>query len=233
MHVKIVFQGTRADVYVNHGQEPLLRVPELKRAPQSGKVAVWAGAPATGQMTFANYSASSHIDKPLSALAPAKASAGQLMQWKVSSRLAAPDTIIAPRELTSALRDALRAGRVVGAESDGLVNLTRIVGNPAGAQQENVFGGAGWGLALATATLDADRAKTVRLRFGFSDGISIFLNGARVFSGAHPYASPDLGRIVDVANEVELPLNKGSNELVFAVTDRAFGWGFRARIDPW
>ena len=105
------------------------------------------------------------------------------------------------------------------------------LGNPAGPQVENVPGGAGWGLALASATLEAKDAHTARLRFGYSEGIAIFLNGRRVHAGTHPYTSPDLGRVIAYANVVELPLVRGANELVLAVTDRAFGWGFRARLD--
>lgn len=30
---------------------------------------------------------------------------------------------------------------------------------------------------------------------------------------------------------VDLPLHAGRNELVLAITDKAFGWGFRAKLD--
>jgi hypothetical protein len=40
-----------------------------------------------------------------------------------------------------------------------------------------------------------------------------------------------VGHFFFARNTVELPLNRGANELVLAVTDRAFGWGFRARLD--
>lgn len=74
------------------------------------------------------------------------------------------------------------------------------------------------------------RASHHRLGVG-DNGIAIFLNGRRVHAGTQPYASPDLGRVTADANVVELPLVRGATELVLAVTDRAFGWGFRARLD--
>ena len=231
MHVKIVFAGTRANVYVNRAPQPVLRIRELKRAPQAGHVAVWAAGDRTAQMTFANYSAVERVESTLEPLAPVPPSPGQIMRWRVSARLPSPDTINAPAELSPEHRDALRSGKIADAESDGLMNLSRIVGNPAGPQVENVFGGAGWGLALTSVTLDANEARTAPLRFGYSEGISIFLNGRRVFAGTNLYSTPNLGRVVADANTVELPLNRGANELVFAVTDRAFGWGFRARLD--
>lgn len=125
---------------------------------------------------------------------------------------------------------AVRGGRLASAEPSGMVNLSREVGNPAGPQIENIFGGAGWGMALARITLVSSRARTARLLFDYSDGLGVFLDGRRVFAGAHPYSSPDLGRVHRDANVVELPLHAGRNELVFAVTDKAFGWGFTARL---
>jgi hypothetical protein len=231
MHVKIVFADTRADVYINRAAQPALRIRELKRAPQAGHVAVWAAGDRTAQMTFANYSAVARVETQLEPLAPASPSPGQIMRWRVSARLASPDTINAPAELSQEHRQALRIAKTADAESDGLMNLSRIVGNPAGPQVENVFGGAGWGLALASVTLNVSQARTAILRFGYSEGISIFLNGRRVFAGTNLYSTPNLGRVVADANMVDLPLNVGANELVLAVTDRAFGWGFRARLD--
>jgi hypothetical protein len=231
MHVKIVFAGRRADVYLNRSGEPVLRVVELKRVPRAGRVAVWASGGEATSAAFANYSAVGRVESVPEPITMAPPQRGQLMRWRVSAWLPSPDSIVAPAELAPVHRLALRAGVDAEAETDGLMNLSRVVGNPAGPQLVNVPGGAGWGLALASATLEAREAHTTRLRFGYSEGIAIFLNGRRVFAGTHPYASPDLGRVIADANTVELPLARGANELVLAVTDRAFGWGFRARLD--
>jgi hypothetical protein len=231
LHVKIAFAGRRADVYLNRSSEPVLRVPQLVRDPQSGRVAVWAGGGPTAQMTFADFVADARLDVPLAPSAARQPLPGQIMTWRVSARLPSPDTIAAPVVLSSEHQAALRAGHVTAAASDGLMNLSRIVGNPGGPQVVNVPGGTGWGLALASVTIRAKRAHVARMRFTFSEGMGVFLNGRRVFSGTNPYASPNLGRLVTDANVVELPLNPGVNELVLAVTDRAFGWGFRARLE--
>jgi hypothetical protein len=231
LHVKIVFAGTRADVYVNHASQPVLRVPELKHAPQAGQVGVWVAGDRTAQTVFAGYAAESRVDATLEPLAQRPPRPGQIMSWRVSARLASPDTIAGPVALSVEHRQALSAGKEARAESDGLLNLSRVVGNPAGPQVVNVLGGAGWGLALASATLTATHAHTARLRLGYSEGIGVFLNGRRVFTGTNPYASPNLGRVAADASTVDLPLRRGANELVLAVTDRAFGWGFLARID--
>lgn len=230
LHVRIVIAGTRADVYLNGGATPVMRIPELKRLPASGRVGVWAGGSAASRMTVANYAVVTHVEKPPAAIPAAKSAPGQIMQWRISKRLASPDTIVPPSALSAEMREALGAGTVVRTESDGLMNLARVAGNPGGPQIENVFGGAGWGLALASATLSSDRPRTVTLRFAYSEGINVLLNGTSVFVGTHPYTSPDLGRILGDVNAVDLPLRRGQNELILVVTDRAFGWGFRARL---
>jgi hypothetical protein len=170
------------------------------------------------------------VEKLPAAIHAAKPAPGQIMQWRISKRLASPDTIVPPPVLSAEMRESLNAGIVVRTESDGLMNLARVAGNPGGPQIENVFGGAGWGLALASTTLTSDRPRTVTLRFAYSEGINVFLNGASAFVGIHPYSSPDLGRIRGDVNAVDLPLRRGQNELILVVTDRAFGWGFRARL---
>lgn len=231
MHVKIVFAGTRADVYLNRSTEPVLRVVELKRPVLAGTVAVWASGADSTHAAFANHSVVARVDAPPVAMTMPTAPRGQLMHWRVTGRLPSPDSIVAPAELLPAHYRALVAATTADAEADGLVNLSRHVGNPAGPQLENVLGGAGWGLALAAVRIEANDAHTATLRFGYSEGIAIFLNGRRVFAGTHPYASPDFGRVTADANAVALPLVRGTNDLVLAVTDRAFGWGFRARLD--
>jgi hypothetical protein len=122
----------------------------------------------------------------------------------------------------------------VEAEPSGLVNLTRALGNPAGRQATNVFGGAGWGMALARVTLTSDRPRVARLRFGYSDGVGVFLDGRSLFVGRNDYDSRYKGYIATMnpeADALDLPLHAGPNELVFIVTDRAFGWGFAARLE--
>jgi hypothetical protein len=149
-------------VYLDGAGEPVLRVPELKRAPAVGAVGVWAGSP------------------------------------------------------------------------DGLVSLTRWVGNPAGAQRTGVAGGAGWGLALARLELVADHAQTARLHFGYSDGVAIYLDGESVYVGRNDADSRYRGYLDALsrdADAVDLRLRKGRNVLTLVVTDRAFGLGFAARLE--
>ncbi len=114
---------------------------------------------------------------------------------------------------------------VAQTESSGLVNLARFRGLPAGGSE---------GMLLARTVIVSDRDQVKRLNFGFSDRGSIFLNGRILFSANNTYRSRSqryLG-VVTVENDaVYLPLRRGENELVFAVSESFGGWGLIARFE--
>lgn len=235
VHLRLVIAGRRADVYVDSAATPILRIRELKRDPAPGGVGVWAISPRGAWGEFDRLSVSSEVATPPTALPPIVTPRGQIMRWGVSERLPAPhDSVMGPRALTDEMRRALLAGQLVDAEPTGLVNLTKAIGNPGGPQVTNIFGGAKFGMALASVSLTSDRARTVTLHFGYSDGVSIFLDGALLYTGRNDYGYRYRGDIATLnrdADAVVLPLHAGKNELIFAVTDKAFGWGLAARLE--
>ncbi len=48
----------------------------------------------------------------------------------------------------------------------------------------------------------------------------------------NPIVQPGLGSMNMIGDGIYLPLKRGSNEVVFAVTDLTAGWGLWARLDP-
>lgn len=232
-HVRIVIAGGRADVFVDEAAQPVLRVPALKRDAQPGHVGVWsAGGPSGTSVLFSDLRIDAHR-VPLPEVASQEtASDGQLVRWRLSDRMDAPGGVRAPRALPATLD--WRHARVADAERDGTVNLTKVIGNSAGPQRVNVFGGAGWGLAYAETVLVSDRAARVPLSLAYSDGVGVYLNGERLYAGDNSIDSRypgSLGAIGGENDTVDLPLRAGRNELVLCVTDKAFGWGFKARLD--
>jgi hypothetical protein len=75
-----------------------------------------------------------------------------------------------------------------------------------------------------------------KLYIGYSDDVSVFLNGQILFRGrsAQNFRDPGFLGIVNAENDaVFLPLKKGSNELILAVSELGGGWGFICRLaDP-
>jgi hypothetical protein len=85
----------------------------------------------------------------------------------------------------------------------------------------------------ARTTIDADRDEITKLEIGYSDDVSVFLNGQILYRGrsAQYFRDPAFLGIVNPENDtVYLPLKKGSNELVLAVSELGGGWGFICRL---
>ena len=185
LRVRLLVAGRRADVFVDDHPAPVLRIHDLKRAPAKGGIGFWAAS--DGDEAAPSELEGLQVDATttpvLSEMEPERAAEGQLVRWHVSPRAAAPHAIEPPLELPPGIRSAATRWPLVTAEGSGLVNLTQVLGNPAGPQQTNVFGGAGWGIAYAQLGIDSDRPRTVRLLLSYSDGIGVYANGRRLFAG--------------------------------------------------
>ena len=85
----------------------------------------------------------------------------------------------------------------------------------------------------ARTTIDSDRDQVKKLYIGYSDDVSVFLNGRILFRGrsAQNFRDPGFLGIVNPENDiVYLQLRKGSNELLLAVSELGGGWGFICRV---
>jgi len=88
-------------------------------------------------------------------------------------------------------------------------------------------------VVYARANIDSDREQVKKLCLGYSDEVSVFLNGQILFRGrsAQNFRDPGFLGIVDPENDaVYLSLKKGKNELVLALSELGGGWGFICRL---
>jgi hypothetical protein len=91
----------------------------------------------------------------------------------------------------------------------------------------------GMKVVYARTTIDSDRDQVKKLYVGYSDDVSVFLNGKILFRGrsAQNFRDPGFLGIVNPENDaVYLPLKKGSNVLMLAVSELGGGWGFICRL---
>jgi len=91
----------------------------------------------------------------------------------------------------------------------------------------------GMRVVYARTRIDADRDQVRKLELGYSDDVSVFLNGRILYRGrsAQSFRDPAFLGIVNPENDaVYLPLAKGKNELVLAVSELGGGWGFICRL---
>jgi hypothetical protein len=91
----------------------------------------------------------------------------------------------------------------------------------------------GMKVVYARTSIDSDREQVKKLYLGYSDDVSVFLNGKILFRGrsAQNFRDPGFLGIVSPENDaIYLPLKKGSNELMLAVSELGGGWGFICRL---
>lgn len=227
LHVKLVISGSEFEVYFDDAATPALTIEELKRGRSHGRVALRAFFPAGEPedfypTAFANFVLTPDSSPSVYELNTRPMPPEFISRWAISPGFAAPDTVI--RELPGAVLEAAGWTTAVS-ESSGLINLARHAVIPDEANRVAI---------LARVTITSDREQTKKLNFGFSDQGSIFLNGRIIFSGNNTYRSRSqryLG-VVTVDNDaVYLPLRRGANELVVAVTEAFGGWGLIARFE--
>ena len=95
------------------------------------------------------------------------------------------------------------------------------------------------GTAFARTTLHAAAAGPRTLRLTYTDALTLWCNGERVFVGPQrQWFHPDRAkygdsRLIPDQFEVTVPLRAGANELAVRteITER-FGWGFWMRVVP-
>jgi len=237
-HVRMVFRGDSLSVFLDAASEPVLVVPRLGGVGGTG-VGVWAGNFGRGAY-FSNYTVTP-APNAVARSAPPTPPSGTLMKWDLSPALDAETVDPSALPKLSSL-----TWQTITAEPTGLVLISRYRVSPITnvpvdpltreANADSVMGGRvrGTKVVYARTELQSNGNELRRLRFSYSDGITIYLNGQPLYFGMNAQGlRDDLGLMPPVdADAVYLPLKRGRNEVVFAVTEYSGGWGFRARLDP-
>jgi len=166
--------------------------------------------------------------------------AGTLTKWKLSPSYDALARNL-ERPLSPAERDAIQ-WQDVEAEPPGFVVLYRYRRAPhpmvtfQGDFSKRLDPQPGTEVIYARTSIESDRDQVKKLNIGYSDEVSVFLNGQILYRGrsAQDYRDPDFLGIINLDNDaVYLPLKKGSNELILADSELGGGWGFICRLEDW
>jgi hypothetical protein len=128
--------------------------------------------------------------------------------------------------MTSLPEEALKgASQVVPALPSGLVVIAKHVKLPPQARRY---------ATVASLRVRAPSAGYRRLRLGFSDEASVFVNGQLLFTGDLKYSFnfPRQEGLITLDNAaIYLPLKEGDNEIRIAVAEVFGGWGLMARFE--
>ena len=231
IHVKLELQGDKAALFVDNSSEPILSVPKLARGSKGGFIALrsFLGANIKGEVeppsSFANvvvrpdvvsYDFSKIVEPKTPALP------GLVTRFRLSPAFVPPDgpvrTLAGPsgEPSTWPLANLLPSGlAVIGSQ----------VAVPARARRYAT-------VAAFRVRAEADGVK--RLRIGFSDEVSVFLNGQILFSGDQRYVFnfPRQEGLIHLDQaSVYLPLRKGDNDVRLVVSEVFGGWGLMAQFE--
>jgi hypothetical protein len=219
VHVRIVIEGYSAEVFVDGESKPQLIVTDLKRGWRAGRVGLWGRA---GAAHFSNVLVTPRV-RPEPQRRLATPVPGMISRWSISQSFAAstfdparvPDTVVF---------------EPIAAEPSGLVNIAQYR-SPARVRPRNDDGR---NTVFAKTVLQAPRALRIRLALGYSDDVTVFLDGLPVFAGRSGYLlrdGSDLGTLAVGPETLFLDLAAGRHELIFGVTEAFGGWGVAARIE--
>lgn len=232
-HLRLEVAGAQAKLFVENLEKPVLVMDDLKSGVQKGQVAL---AVLTGATYFSNFEIRPTPDAPWQRHPPPMP-AGTLTRWSLSPAYDALQRDL-ERPLAPAESEAI-AWQEVEAEPPGLVVVNRYRDSPhprvsfAKDFSKRLEPQPGTRVVYARTRIESDRNQVKKLALGYSDEVSVFLNGRILFRGrsAQSFRDPGFLGIVSAENDaLYLPLEKGSNELVLALSELGGGWGFVCRL---
>ncbi|HEV7893364.1 MAG TPA: hypothetical protein VGP08_22295 [Pyrinomonadaceae bacterium] len=230
-HLRLEVSGAQAKLYVKDMNAPALVMNDLKSGIQKGQVAL---AVLTGATYFSNFEIRTTPDAPWERHAP-PVPPGTIMKWSLSSSY---DALARNLERAPSETDAIR-WQDVEAEPPGFVVINRYRESPhprvsfAGDFSKRLEPQPGMRVVYARTVIDSDREQLKKLYVGYSDDVSVFLNSRVLFRGrsAQNFRDPAFLGIINPENDaIYLPLKKGKNELMLAVSELGGGWAFICRL---
>lgn len=229
VHVKIVVSGSQAAVFVGDASKPQLLVPRLAREPASGPIALRSFLPggkpegiyptSIANVVVRPGQVDTDFPPPETEAPPAK---GTIWRWAFSEPYPTPEGLV--RALPAGWKES-RWREVKSEGSTGLVVIGKTFDRPVKNRRATI---------LAKLTLTSEEDQRVPIHLGYSDEVTVFLDGAPLFSADDSYSfdRPRRDGLIEPDQAiVVLPLRRGQNQLVLAVTDVFGGWGLMGRIE--
>ncbi|MBX7184618.1 MAG: hypothetical protein K1Y01_05670 [Vicinamibacteria bacterium] len=231
IHVKLELQGEKAALFVGDSREPVLAVPKLARGRKGGFIALrsFLGANIKGAVeppsSFANVTIRPDVvDYDFSKIVETKIPPlpGLVTKFRLSPAFVPPD---GPVRTLAGPAGEPSTWPLASVPPSGLAIFGSQVEVPAKARRYAT-------VAAFRVRAEADGVK--RLRIGFSDEVSVFLNGQILFSGDQRYIFnfPRQEGLIHLDQaSVYLPLKKGDNDVRLVVSEVFGGWGLMAQFE--
>lgn len=232
-HLRLEVAGAQAKLYVKDMEHPALVMNDLKSGVQQGSIALYV---LTGATYFSNFEVRQTPAISWERHEPVMP-ADTLSKWSLSPAYDALARNL-ERPLTRTEIDTIR-WQDVEAERPGFVVLYRYREAPhlrvsfANDFAKRLEPQPGMKVVYARTNIESDREQIKKLYIGYSDDVSVFLNGRIFYRGrsAQYFRDPGFLGIVNPENDaIYLPLRKGHNELILAVSEIGGGWGYICRL---
>jgi hypothetical protein len=166
-------------------------------------------------MRFANFSYTSTDDVTIKNLANVSTNvpANSIMQWQVSNSF--KEDVLKDKNMLDASLVNKLSWKKLSIENGGFANLARL--SPV--TDSNTV--------IAKITIASDKDQVKKLDIGYSDRVKAFCNGQAIYSGNNSFRTRDYRYLGTIGyfDTIYLPLKKGENIIMLAVSETFGGWG--------
>ena len=220
VHVRLVIAEDQMEVFVGDMSKPVLYAHDLKMDAKAGEIGfgTFLGGAYYTNLTYQPLEKVQFVSeiKPIPTTEK-----GTIQEWQVSQAFDVK-SLTGVHDLSSFSSYQNAQWTKLNSEYSGTVNLAQVA--IASKKTNTVF---------VKVNIQSDKAQVKRLDFGYSDMATVFVNKKSIYSGQRNYRSRDYRYLGTIGyfDAIHLHLQKGNNEIVFAITENFGGWGLRAKLE--
>ena len=217
-HVRLVINDNRGQVYLDYSDVPHLSW-NLVHPPKEGKIGIGGSfAP----VHYSNFKINKNETKindfkvverdPIENLIP---------KWQLSEKF--EESILSNIEQLESFIESVKWEKSIQPEEQVAANISRGVTRYNDKSGNTVF---------ARVDINSDQDQLKLFEFGYSDRAVVILNGKPLYKGTNKWRTRDYRYLgtVGLFDSVYLPLKKGENQLLLAVSEDFGGWLVTGRI---
>jgi hypothetical protein len=213
VHIKLEVYHDNAKLYVENMETPILNIKQLETENTHGNIQVLSGRKET---YISNIKITNTIKKDMRSEINKTVKSDYLKDWEISKLFSKKEFYLDRYPRFYKIYDA--NWEPVKAENSGLLNITKYRKH---SKEKNTI--------YAKTTIASNKNKRLKLAFGYSDAVKIYLNKQLIYSGNYAYRSRgnSFGGAIALKDTLYLDLKKGLNELFIKSNETFGGWGLK------
>jgi hypothetical protein len=214
--LEVVDDRARVSVIHDSGEVITMMIDKLELAASEGRIGI--KTPIDGSAWISGVKVYDSIMTPFPEPHPATpGSPGIITEWEVSNSI--PNNFIDPSAYYR--ESGITSWTRISSENNGLINLTKFVTRD--------MTQPGWVYARTFLVSSEPTSRVFSL--GYSDNVTLFLNGNPVYTGTNGFTTrdPSYAGLIGYFDKVYLMLDSGRNEITLLVGEQFGGWGFMMR----